>query len=130
LRADVDRILRVLGNLLDNALKFTLAGGRVTMAAKSTSAGILFTVANSGQAVKAEELDAMFQPFWQAQTDRAGTGLGLAICRSIVEAHGGTIWAEPARGQRIRVCFVLPRAPLVAAELTRAPYTGQSADLN
>lgn len=110
LRADVDRILRVLGNLLDNALKFTAPQGRVSMAAKSTTAGILFTVANSGPAVEATELEVMFQPFWQAQSDRAGTGLGLAICRSIVEAHGGTIWAEPAGGQRLRVCFVLPRA--------------------
>jgi PAS domain S-box-containing protein len=109
LRADADRILRVLGNLLDNALKFTEPPGRVTMAVKSISAGLLFTVANSGPAVPAAELDTMFQPFWQAQSNRAGTGLGLAICRSIVEAHGGTIWAEPAVGQRLRVCFVLPR---------------------
>jgi PAS domain S-box-containing protein len=110
LRADVYRILRVLGNLLDNALKFTEPGGRITMAAKSTTAGILFTVANSGPAVQASELEVMFQPFWQSENDNAGTGLGLAICRSIVEAHGGTIWAEPAEGQRLRVCFVLPRA--------------------
>jgi PAS domain S-box-containing protein len=109
LRADVDRILRVLGNLLDNALKFTEPQGRVTMAAKSTSAGIRFTVANSGPAVQDSELEVMFQPFWQAGNDQGGTGLGLAICRSIVEAHGGTIWAEPAEGQRLRVCFVLPR---------------------
>jgi PAS domain S-box-containing protein len=108
-RADADRILRVLGNLLDNALKFTAAPGRIVVAARSTTTGILLSVANTGPAVPAGEMETMFQPFWQAQNDRAGTGLGLAICRSIVEAHGGTIWAEPAEGQRLRVCFVLPR---------------------
>jgi PAS domain S-box-containing protein len=109
-RADGNRILRVLENLLDNAMKFTDAQGRITVAAKSTTAGILFTVANTGPPVEPAELEAMFQPFWQAHSDHDGAGLGLAICRSIVEAHGGTIWAEPAEGQRLRVCFVLPRA--------------------
>jgi PAS domain S-box-containing protein len=109
IRADVDRILRVLGNLLDNALKFTEPSGRVTLSAKSTSAGIRFAVANSGPAIPESELELMFQPFWQAGNNHSGTGLGLAICRSIVEAHGGTIWAEPAEGRRLRVCFVLPR---------------------
>jgi PAS domain S-box-containing protein len=111
LRADVDRILRVLGNLLDNAIKFTEPQGRISISAKSATTGIMFSVSNSGPAVAAADLDAMFQPFWQAdRSNRAGTGLGLAICRSIVEAHGGTIWAEPAEGKRLRVCFVLPRA--------------------
>ncbi|MCM2253188.1 MAG: PAS domain-containing sensor histidine kinase [Ramlibacter sp.] len=109
LRADADRILRVLGNLLDNALKFTEPGGRVTIAAKATTAGVRFSVANSGAPVAEPNLEVMFQPFWQAGGDKAGTGLGLAICRSIVEAHGGTIWAEPSEGQRLRVCFVIPR---------------------
>jgi PAS domain S-box-containing protein len=108
---DADRILRVFANLLDNALKFTSAPGQVTLAAERTSGGVRFSVANSGAALEAGQLDAMFQPFWQAGRDRRGAGLGLSICRSIVEAHGGTIWAEPAEGQRVRVCFVLPRQP-------------------
>ena len=109
--ADADRILRVFGNLLDNALKFTSPPGRVTLAAERTSNGVRFSVANSGPALAPAQLGAMFQPFWQAGRDRRGAGLGLSICRSIVEAHGGTIWAEPAEGQRVRVCFVLPRQP-------------------
>lgn len=112
--ADADRILRVFANLLDNALKFTSPPGRVTLAAEPTSNGVRFSVANSGPALPPEQLGAMFQPFWQAGRDRRGAGLGLSICRSIVEAHGGTIWAEPAAGQRVRVCFVLPRQPASA----------------
>jgi signal transduction histidine kinase len=109
--ADADRILRVFANLLDNALKYTSGGGTITLSAERTSGGVRFTVANSGPALPEKSLKAMFQPFWQAGRDRRGAGLGLAICRSIVEAHGGSIWAEPAQGQRVRVCFVLPRQP-------------------
>jgi PAS domain S-box-containing protein len=110
--ADADRILRVFANLLDNALKFTSPPGRITLSAERTAGGVRFMVANSGEALAPEQLRAMFKPFWQAGRDRRGAGLGLSICRSIVEAHGGSIWAEPAAGQRVRVCFVLPRQPL------------------
>lgn len=110
LTIDADRILRVLANLLDNALKFTRSPGRVLLSAEATAAGVRFAVANSGDALASDALNGMFEPFWQAaHGDRRGAGLGLAICRSIVEAHGGTIWAEPAQGERVRVCFILPR---------------------
>lgn len=109
--ADADRILRVFANLLDNALKFTSPPGRITLAAERSVGGVRFSVANSGEPLPPAELGAMFKPFWQAGRDHRGAGLGLSICRSIVEAHGGSIWAEPAAGQRVRVCFVLPRQP-------------------
>lgn len=116
LNIDGDRILRVLTNLLDNAEKFTDPTGRILVSADAVAGGVRFAVANSGEALPTENLKAMFQPFWQAaRQDSRGAGLGLAICRSIVEAHGGTIWAEPAQGERVRVCFVLPRAPAVPA---------------
>lgn len=108
--ADSDRILRVLANLLDNALKFTTPPGRITLAAERTNGTVRFSVVNTGPALPSEQLETMFKPFWQAGRDRRGAGLGLSICRSVVEAHGGSIWAEPAQGQRVRVCFVLPRA--------------------
>jgi signal transduction histidine kinase len=112
---DADRLLRVFANLLDNALKFTEPGGVITLGAEQSLGGVRYYLANTGPALPAKQLDAMFQPFWQAGRDRRGAGLGLAICRSIVEAHGGTIWAEPAEGQRVRVCFVIPRQPLQEA---------------
>lgn len=118
LNIDADRVLRVLANLLDNALKFTGPTGRILLSAEPAAAGVRFAVANSGEPLPAEDLEAMFQPFWQAaRNDRRGAGLGLAICRSIVEAHGGSIWAESAQGERVRVCFVLPRGSGTPAQL-------------
>ena len=111
IEADADRILRVFGNLLDNALKFTTAPGRIRLGAHRASGGVRFSIANSGPALPARTLKSMFRPFWQAGRDHRGAGLGLAICSSTVEAHGGTIWAEPAAGEQVRVCFVLPRKP-------------------
>ena len=116
IHADADRILRVFGNLLDNALKYTRAPGRITLSGERMNGNVQFCVANSGPALERDELRAMFRPFWQAGRDRRGAGLGLSICRSIVEAHGGTIWAEPAEGQRVRICFVLPRQPAADAQ--------------
>jgi PAS domain S-box-containing protein len=109
---DADRILRVFANLVDNAHKFTTVPGEVELRAEAQSAGVRFCISNSGPALSGKELEAMFQPFWQAGGgDLRGTGLGLSICRSIVEAHGGSIWAEPAAGKRVRICFLLPWAP-------------------
>jgi PAS domain S-box-containing protein len=116
--ADADRILRVFANLFDNALKFTEPHGTITLGAEPSRDGVRYCVANSGPALPPRQLEAMFRPFWQGGRDRRGAGLGLAICRSIVEAHGGTIWAEPAEGQRVRVCFVIPRQPAADADVS------------
>ena len=111
IQVDSDRVLRVIANLLDNALKFTDRQGCVVLQAKAESDRVHFCVANSGPALSVAELDSMFEPFWQAgQGDRRGAGLGMSICRSIVEAHGGRIWAEPEPGKRVRICFELPLA--------------------
>ncbi|HEY0885073.1 MAG TPA: PAS domain-containing sensor histidine kinase [Ramlibacter sp.] len=110
-QADGDRILRVFANLLDNALKFTAAPGQVVVGAQAQSAGVRYCVANTGEPLRPVEMESMFRPFWQLKRDDSrGAGLGLSICRSIVEAHGGTIWAEPAAGHCVRICFFLPAA--------------------
>jgi PAS domain S-box-containing protein len=107
---DAQRIMRVFGNLLDNAMKFTEAGGKVIVRAEPAPGAVLFSIANSGPAVPEQDLAQLFLPFWQASSDDArGAGLGLSICRSIIEAHGGTVWAEPMAGMRLKIVFLLPR---------------------
>jgi PAS domain S-box-containing protein len=114
LPVDSDRISRVFANLLENARKFTAHSGTVVFRAQAQGAGVRFCITNTGPPLSPGEIDAMFSPFWQAGSgDRRGAGLGLSICRSIVEAHGGTIWAEPSAGQRVRVCLLLPSAALI-----------------
>lgn len=114
---DLNRILRVFANLLDNALKFTERAGRVVVRAEPAQGAVKFSVANSGPALRTEEMERMFQPFWQAgHEDRRGAGLGLSICRSIIEAHGGSIWTEPAEGMRVKICFLLPCVKPAAAD--------------
>lgn len=106
---DRPRILRVFANLFDNALKFTQAPGRTVVRAQALSGSVRFSVANSGPPLRQEERDRMLQPFWQSDRhDARGAGLGLSICRSIVEAHGGSIWAEPAEGMQVQISFMLP----------------------
>jgi signal transduction histidine kinase len=113
---DMNRILRVFGNLLDNALKFTARGGCVELRAAPASGAVLFTVANSGPALGPEQMERLFLPFWQAgREDRRGAGLGLSICRSIIESHGGSVWGEAADDMRVRICFLLPCTKPVAA---------------
>jgi signal transduction histidine kinase len=96
---DHDRILQVLANLVGNALKFTATGGEVALAAAPRGDRIEITVRDTGCGIPAELIESMFERFAQAkQGDRRGLGLGLYIARSIVEAHGGEIWAESEPG--------------------------------
>jgi signal transduction histidine kinase len=72
---------------------------------------VVFSVANSGPPLRTEEMERLFQPFWQAgHEDRRGAGLGLSICRTIIESHGGSVWTEGAPGMRVKVLFLLPCA--------------------
>ncbi|MFZ5471694.1 MAG: response regulator, partial [Myxococcota bacterium] len=122
--ADPNRLGQVLNNLLTNAVKFTPEGGAVRAELRecpTTPGYATVTFWNSGEPIAEVDLERIFDRFEQARTTRTravqGTGLGLAICRSIVEAHGGKIWAEPvANGARFVV--VLPIEP--AAELLKS----------
>jgi signal transduction histidine kinase len=107
-RADVERVLQVLGNLVGNALKFAGRGGRVTMSAVRSGPQAVFSVADTGPGIAPEEIERLFDRFWQARTDRRGVGLGLTIARGIVEAHGGRIWVESRLGEGATFSFTLP----------------------
>jgi signal transduction histidine kinase len=109
--ADVNRMAQVFDNLFSNAVKYTPEGGRVTISLRHASGCAELCVADSGIGIPEEEQQFLFQRFFRAssatENDIPGTGLGLTIAKTIVEAHGGTIECESARGQgttfRIRV---------------------------
>ena len=117
---DHDRILQVLANLLSNAIKFTPEGGTIWIRARPVGDELLFSVSDTGPGIPANLLEAVFERFWQAgENDRRGLGLGLYIAKSIVEAHGGRIWAESRPHEGSTFHFTLPC--LSAAQGTRAP---------
>lgn len=95
---DPDRLMQVLVNLLDNAVKFCDPGGHVALETRRSSGQATLTVANTGAGIASEDLARVFQRFYRTDHSRAtrtgGTGLGLAIVREIVDAHGGSIVAR------------------------------------
>jgi len=110
LEADEERLLDVLENLIGNAVKFTGAGGSITVGASRQGKDVLIWVKDSGAGIAAEQLPHIFDRFWQAQKkERRGIGLGLSICKAIVEAHGGRIWVEDAEPGAV-FCLRLPNA--------------------
>ena len=102
--ADPERMVQVLGNLLDNALRHTPQGGSVTLATKGVDdKWVEFVVQDSGEGIEPEHLSHVFDRFYRADTARnrenGGSGIGLAIAKALVEAHGGGISADsPGRG--------------------------------
>jgi PAS domain S-box-containing protein len=104
---DTDKINEVLFNLLDNALKFT-EKGTLTIRTKKEGSVVHISVQDTGRGIQKEELEKLFHKFEQVRKKSGGTGLGLAICKQIVEAHGGTIWAESEWGKGTTMHFILP----------------------
>ncbi len=122
---DGDRLVQVLSNLVDNALKHTDAGGRVSLSleAEPDDTSVIITVADTGSGIPREDLPRIFERFYQvdksrsrrARSDRSGVGLGLAIVREIVRAHGGHVEVESVVGIGTRFAVVLPRVPPMPA---------------
>jgi signal transduction histidine kinase len=109
--ADQDRLMQVFENLIGNAIKFTEAGGRITVGAQSQDSHILFWVSDTGAGMRQQELPRVFDRFWRAQEGaKHGAGLGLPIAKGIVEAHGGRIWVESALGSGTTFSFTIPIA--------------------
>jgi signal transduction histidine kinase len=109
--ADRDRLLQVFENLISNAVKFTKAGGRITVGAAPREGEVLFWVADTGVGIGGGDLPHLFDRFWQARkAGRQGAGLGLPIVKGIIEAHGGRIWVESQVGVGSTFFFTLPLA--------------------
>ena len=98
-----------IGNLLDNAIKFTGRGGSITLSAERMPHGVRVSVTDTGSGIDAEMLHHLFDRFWQARhSGRGGSGLGLFITRRIVEGHGGRIWAESTVGKGSAFHIAMP----------------------
>lgn len=112
--ADKSRIVQVLMNLVDNAIKFTTPGGRVSLSILPDSSGrVRVRVEDTGIGIAKGDLDRIFKKFEQVRrqepgTEIRGTGLGLSISKQIVELHGGKIWAESEVNKGTRFIFTLP----------------------
>jgi signal transduction histidine kinase len=112
--ADRDRIVQVLGNYLDNALKFSPAGTEIVLrvAADPDRSGVRFSVCDVGPGIAPEALPHVFERYWQERsTAHKGAGLGLAIAKGIAEAHGGRVWAESVLGKGSTFYLWLPTSP-------------------
>jgi two-component system OmpR family sensor kinase/two-component system sensor histidine kinase BaeS len=115
--ADSDRLSQVLNNLLVNALHHTPSGGSVKVAATRVGDAVRVSVADKGEGISPDDLPHVFDRFWRAERARAradrgqgGSGLGLSVARSIVEAHGGHIWAESLEERGSIFHFTVPAA--------------------
>lgn len=112
LNLDRLRIEQAMGNLVDNAIRYTPPGGTITVTAGPHSDGVRVTVADTGPGIPADALPHVFERLYRVDPSRdratGGAGLGLTIARRLVEAHGGTVWAESEEGAGSRFGFDLP----------------------
>lgn len=111
---DQEKIMRVLLNLLNNAIKYTLPDGKIKIGASVDDKGgrLKVLLEDNGPGIPAKDLERIFERFYRVEKTRSrdygGTGLGLPIARRLVEAHGGRIWLESTVGKGTRVWFTLP----------------------
>ena len=106
-------IEETITNILFNAVKYTPAGGQVSLEVKDEGATVRVTVSDTGIGIPEEAMPHIFEEFYRADNARAaerdGTGLGLAFAKQVVERHGGRIWAQPNPGGGSTFAFTLPK---------------------
>jgi PAS domain S-box-containing protein len=110
-RADEVRLRQIVLNLLNNALKFTQPGGRIVLRANQSGDSMVVEVEDNGPGIDEEAQKHLFEPYhrMEANTERlSGLGLGLVLCKTLVELHGGKIWAKSQRGKGSIFAFSIP----------------------
>ena len=109
---NADAIHELFGNLIANAVKYTLVGGRVEVGASNSGGEVLIKVQDDGIGIPAEAVGHIFEEFYRADNVKAeaveGTGLGLSIVKQILHAHSGKIWVESEQGKGTTFSFTLP----------------------
>jgi signal transduction histidine kinase len=110
---DPAQLRRAVGNLLENALKFTPAEGRVALTLRSAAGEAVVVIEDTGIGIPPEDLPRLFERFHRGRNVHAypGNGLGLAIVKAIIEGHGGRVWVESAPGQGTKFYLTLPAGP-------------------
>lgn len=121
IRADRIRLREIMVNLVDNAVKYTPAGGKVTITATTNNGSVEVSVTDTGVGIPAEAGEHIFEPFYRIegslpQRGQASSGLGLALAKRLVEAHGGRIWfaANPEAGTTFTFSLRTAAAPNAA----------------
>jgi len=119
LEADATRLAQVVTNLVTNAIRYNVAGGRVDVAVVGDATSVVLRIADTGVGIPPADQPHIFERFYRVDASRnredGGSGLGLAICKSIVEAHGGSIALQSVPGQGTTFSVILPRAMAGAA---------------
>jgi two-component system phosphate regulon sensor histidine kinase PhoR len=116
IQGNSDQLQRVLINVVDNAIKYTQPGGRVSVEGRLLDDRVVIEVRDTGCGIPRDALPHVFEPFYQVDKARdreaGGTGLGLALVRALVENSGGTVEVESVQGEgtRIILCFAVPRS--------------------
>jgi two-component system phosphate regulon sensor histidine kinase PhoR len=114
-QADSDALHQVLTNLLDNSLRYSAPGGRIVCRSRRDAGGIAISVTDNGAGIAHDHLPRIFERFYRADPSRSreegGTGLGLAIVKHLVEAHGGSVYAESERENGTTVTCWFPGVP-------------------
>ena len=125
---DAAQIEQVLNNQVDNAVKYSTAGSRITIRGDVVDGAIRVSVSDEGIGISPQHLERIFERFYRVDTTETkrihGTGLGLSICRGIIEAHNGKIFAESAPGHGSTFTFVLPLEPLPPDQLSVTALSG------
>jgi len=110
IKADANKVMWVLTNLISNSLRYTDRGGHIRLSAESFGPYIQISVSDDGTGIPYEYQSKIFDKFVQIKSDKVlgGSGLGLAICKEMVRAHGGTIWVDSIPGEGSVFTFTLP----------------------
>jgi two-component system KDP operon response regulator KdpE len=110
-QGDAPRLQQVVLNLLDNAIKFTPRGGKISLHAREVDSSVVVEVQDTGRGLPDRELSRLFEPYYRLQRGfgrQGGLGLGLALCKTLVELHSGAIWAKSQLGKGSIFGFSLP----------------------
>jgi len=127
LRADAQKIQRVLSNLLDNAIKYTPSGGSVIISVYGTDQAVRIIMRDTGMGIPAPELDHIFDRFYRGEKSRskAGNGLGLSLARALIMAHRGTITVRSAPGEGSEFVVTFPKINVPQISCTEQTITKQ-----